>query len=157
MPRLAAQLRRKATPVRLAAVLLACVLASGCGALGGFTGVWPGTRVRFGVYAGQGVLSIGAWEQRLVQSGVLAHASPRYTLGWLPSFTRVSPSWEIKLPLWLLILPLLFAHIRHQRVSQRRRMDGQCVGCGYSRSGLSPEAKCPECGLQPPAMAPITK
>ena len=157
MPRLTAQLRRSATPLRLAAGALVFFLASGFGAVGGFSAVWPGTQVRFGMYIGQGVFSLGMWEQRLVQSSLLVHASPHYSVQWLPSFTRVKPSWEIKVPLWLLTLPLLVAHSRHHRLVHRRKREGCCAGCGYALSGLPPGVRCPECGLQPPAIAPTIR
>jgi hypothetical protein len=37
------------------------------------------------------------------------------------------------------------ARVRHQRPKRQ----GVCVGCGYDRSGLAPDAQCPECGAAP--------
>lgn len=44
---------------------------------------------------------------------------------------------------------LAFALVRTPRVVRRaiRRRRGRCVGCGYDRDGLDPEAACPECGV----------
>ncbi|MFI4915896.1 MAG: hypothetical protein ACIAS6_05235 [Phycisphaerales bacterium JB060] len=59
------------------------------------------------------------------------------------------------LPLWpgflintLFYALLLFSAWRLPGVLRRvvRRRRGRCVGCGYDRGGLDPDAACPECG-----------
>ncbi|MEQ9097115.1 MAG: hypothetical protein RIE32_12725 [Phycisphaerales bacterium] len=61
------------------------------------------------------------------------------------------------LPIWpgfllntLLYALLLFVPARIPRAVRRalRRRRGRCIRCGYDRSGLDPDAACPECGTQ---------
>ena len=56
------------------------------------------------------------------------------------------------IPLWMAVVPmLLLAGYSHGVVvGNRRGAKGRCTGCGYSRSGLTVEAACPECGVVPP-------
>ena len=62
-----------------------------------------------------------------------------------------SDSWETQviLPLWI---PILLAGVPSYRSSRARELEfrraiaGLCRSCGYSRSGLSRSAACPECG-----------
>jgi hypothetical protein len=59
----------------------------------------------------------------------------------------------IRIPLWSLIIPAAAATLM---LSSRRRRDAfaartsACPHCLYSRTGLDPESKCPECGGTPP-------
>lgn len=53
------------------------------------------------------------------------------------------------IPFWLVagvvVVPLTVAFVRHVRRS-RRRSEGLCAFCGYSRAGLARAIACPECG-----------
>jgi hypothetical protein len=72
---------------------------------------------------------------------------PRYnSLGTPPYY------WGLEIPLWVLValgaVPtglLWWAEVRRRR----RPLAGRCLSCGYDRSGLSKEDKCPECGTVP--------
>lgn len=68
------------------------------------------------------------------------------------------------LPLWpgflinsIFYAFFLFALVRVPRVARRalRRRRGRCASCGYDRSGLDPDAACPECGRNRPRPLPI--
>jgi len=57
-------------------------------------------------------------------------------------------------PLWIPILILAAPVVLLWRADRRaalRRRAGHCRSCGYSRRGLAPDAKCPECGAAPGA------
>ena len=63
--------------------------------------------------------------------------------GWEPRF-----KW-IAVPLWFPLLVLVAAAERAWRAdrrAQRLARTGSCLKCGYDRSGLAPDAACPECG-----------
>ena len=64
---------------------------------------------------------------------------------------------RIGFPLWLpgIMLTLVsFIYLRQRRrgwVRWRRKRNGLCLGCGYSRRGISDDSGCPECGALSPS------
>ena len=73
------------------------------------------------------------------------------TLQWSPSFRTISlPGYRNTIwtaPLWPLVGVMGFVDAVLFRASRRCRPD-LCPSCGYSLAGLSPDAKCPECGKE---------
>lgn len=60
----------------------------------------------------------------------------------------------VRVPFWLLLLAVgiptaLLARTHVQATS--RSQQGVCVSCGFSRTGLTPTAPCPECGTLDPS------
>lgn len=80
----------------------------------------------------------------------------RTQLYWSPEWPYWSPKWRssgppsamttVMVPLWLLVLPAAaIAAIAHRRIRAAARIS-HCKFCSYDRSGLAPDAVCPECG-----------
>jgi hypothetical protein len=66
-------------------------------------------------------------------------------------------AWQAFLPIWPLILlvsALTCAAWRLDILSRRRAMLNLCPKCRYDRTGLPPQAPCPECGAAPSPPAP---
>lgn len=114
------------------------------------------------------LVSIVLWALSLshvrIESGNLViSASPQPPSDFLewarlgtPSWTLAGISWTVIGDWWSLVVPL--SHIAtvlglaalilwtiRIRTWCRRRSD-HCPACGYSRTGLSPNSRCPECG-----------
>lgn len=80
-----------------------------------------------------------------------AWRSPMIRLPPSPS-NKVVPTVEssfVRFPLWPLAVLLMYVPVRraiHERRVARRRIQNECIGCGYSLYCLT-SARCPECGL----------
>jgi len=73
-------------------------------------------------------------------------------LFWCPQRLGTATVREFLIPFWI---PFLIAAAptfllwRADRRATRREREGHCPTCGYDRSGLAPDAPCPECGAVP--------
>ena len=57
-------------------------------------------------------------------------------------------SWRLDLPLWPFVaiaIGTTAAAWRMDAVARRKRRLGGCTHCGYDRTGLAADARCPEC------------
>lgn len=94
---------------------------------------------------------------------------PDVPMQWRPRFQ--ASSWAgtiggtvrmyyIILPMWIPVLLIVAASIVAWRLdvrARRRAMLRICIKCGYDCSGLTLEAKCPECGAPRPKNMPQPK
>jgi hypothetical protein len=82
----------------------------------------------------------GGWRARI-------GPQPFAPLAFSGSLWRVESSF-FRLPIWLLVIPLMIPPIRDS-IRQRRRLGrkkrNECLECGYNLTGLI-EPRCPECG-----------
>lgn len=71
----------------------------------------------------------------------------RAYLLWRPMYMRVPGrfDWIIGIPLWA---PATLVSGLAMWTWRRLKPRHGCVGCGYSLQGLSPGARCPECGTE---------
>ena len=70
---------------------------------------------------------------------------------WMSSFKRYNRP-QVSIPLWWLVLPSVAASAavwRHDAIKTRRELLNHCEKCGYDRTGILQDAKCPECGAVP--------
>lgn len=89
-------------------------------------------------------------------------AAPTAFNGFIPAANVVDRRWPIvPIPLGLAADAAFYGLFvwfalwgRHALTRRRRRARNQCPSCGYHRTGLAPDAACPECGTNPgPATA----
>jgi hypothetical protein len=82
------------------------------------------------------------------QRGLRISRVPVKAPAWYWGF-QWEPRDVLQIPLWA---PFLAAAApaaalwRPELRDRRRRRSGRCPSCGYDRRGLTPDAKCPECG-----------
>jgi hypothetical protein len=70
-------------------------------------------------------------------------------LDWSFTWDSGKWAWEARCPLWLFVALVLMLTLMTWRVDlilRRRERVGHCTKCGYDRTGLAKDAKCPECG-----------
>jgi hypothetical protein len=67
---------------------------------------------------------------------------------WLPEWHLSIDKRDFMLPLWMLWLPLAGFTAWRWR-ADRLPSPHACTKCGYDRSGIAADAKCPECGAGP--------
>ena len=108
----------------------------------------------FTVFAGYGTLVISWGHGKWARTGDATFGSYTtdgftfWNLGklrafwWRPRFLGD----QLYIPFWLIALLLAAppALIEYRRIT--RRPTGSCTSCGYDRTGLASDAKCPECG-----------
>jgi hypothetical protein len=78
---------------------------------------------------------------------------PDNALEWWFWRSSSPTSSAVYVPLWVFSVPTLAlaaALWRRNAKAARRVKAGQCIACGYNRSGLAPEHPCPECGAATP-------
>lgn len=99
------------------------------------------------------------WERQVSNADIIYEVRGGWQLprdrAFNPRAVPLTPIWSgflgnvlIYAVLWLL---LMWA-VRAARQKLRKR-DDQCRKCGYLRTGLAPDARCPECGHAPPTEA----
>ncbi len=145
--------------VRVAFMVLALLLAMGCGAV---TAVNP-WRLFTVIHAGPRSFRSLALEAGSVQYGCADVANQPGEQGWFayahgprgprdpefepffwwPRYVSKPGNFIVIIPLWMIALPSLAAAVWIGRGLGRRA--GQCP-CGYDLAGLPAGAKCPECG-----------
>ena len=83
---------------------------------------------------------------------------PRLVIGpfevywWFWSWGTGTSYWRVLIPLWLPTVPALAATVYLWRRDARlrsRSVLNLCPKCSYDRTGLAPDATCPECGSSP--------
>jgi hypothetical protein len=65
---------------------------------------------------------------------------------WWFAFHSFANDWWLQVPIWAVALPMAAWTALAFRSARRRARPGGCPACGYDRTGLAPEAVCPECG-----------
>lgn len=58
----------------------------------------------------------------------------------------VGALWYVRIPLWMLLIPIGGAEFWRRAALRRSARPGVCAACGYDLSGLAPGSACPECG-----------
>lgn len=95
---------------------------------------------------------VAAGDTRLGYTILRVQPTIHLPLIWIPELERYGFGNAIHVPLYL---ALLLAAVptgllwRADRRASRRELARHCTGCGYPRTGLAPDTKCPECGAVP--------
>jgi hypothetical protein len=80
----------------------------------------------------------------------IEHSVPKSFRWWFWSSDHNGPTaWQVFIPLWLPLSGMLLATAiawRLDTLARRRAQLNLCPKCTYDRTGLAPNAKCPECG-----------
>jgi hypothetical protein len=119
--------------------------------------IYPGTEFVANLYGGRVSLSRmdSAAHRDFVRATIESLQgfgfAPEWHWNWWCSLEANRPflKWEVAVPLWFLGLPLLACTLAAWRLdarARRRARTSHCQKCNYDRAGLSPDARCPECG-----------
>lgn len=71
---------------------------------------------------------------------------------WGPELWIGPPNYGVTLPLWIPVAALLATSSLAwymEFLPARRLRRGLCPACGYQRSGIGRQSRCPECGAKP--------
>jgi hypothetical protein len=119
--------------------------------------VWIGSGFRdFGrctqrgywVHAGWGTIGVGRLFDGFPQGAWFARSRAQGMSWWYPECSNPI-GWHAQAPVWALVIPVLVLTVTAwvlEGQAARRRRRGRCPKCNYDRTGLAPDAKCPECG-----------
>jgi hypothetical protein len=94
------------------------------------------------------------WRVGTVYTNIGWYYDRGYHLSWWywGDLSRYLPHLRsVGVPLWVIVALALAVTARGWRLdtlARRRARVGLCPECGYDRRGLSPDAPCPECGMQ---------
>ncbi|MGH7242294.1 MAG: hypothetical protein ACREJD_02615 [Phycisphaerales bacterium] len=81
---------------------------------------------------------------------------PREPLRWWFLFEHFEGNYGVAIPLWILIMPILFVSgiaWRFDALARRLARFCQCAKCGYDLSSTGAGKPCPECGKAQAAKA----
>jgi hypothetical protein len=82
-------------------------------------------------------------DQYTGQRAFLFHFDPNVPV-WFPHVADNGITEEVWLPCWILVIITITLCVISKSYSKRNRL--LCSKCGYDRSGLPSESRCPECG-----------
>lgn len=112
----------------------------------------PGALHTF-IFCSRGSLTIGRLDamgfNRGLAPGLSMYQMKAERYAWWPIYQSNVTTTFISIPYWIFALPLLITTWLARTLDARAArlaQPGRCPACRYDRSGLPPEALCPECG-----------